>query len=803
MSTDAIRLAARSLRKQPAFAAVVILSLAIGIALNTTMYGVLDALIKPRIDLNDAGRLYRIRYYGDYHNFVDNSARDSAVATGMHTYESITRSGMTNRGVLIERGENIMEGNVQGVAPNYFDVLGARPIAGRTFLPSDEGSDASPVVIDETLGAELFPDGKSPIAQKIIVNGDAHVVIGVLSHLSHLPGEAATVYTIAPINARGMYARTIRLRDGASPQDADRELRVVADRFAAEARENPKDVGFIFHQAADPDFQFRPIHLGLIAAVIAVLLVACANLANIQLARGIGRRRELALRSALGATRGRIIRHLLTESVLLGALGLVLGLVLTYWGGVALHVSIPKSVGSLIVEPQMSWRVLLFALGATVFCLIAVGVAPSISVSRTDPNELLKSGAGTGATKKNRSRYAVLVGVEIALALALSTIGTATVHTWMVDSRRGYGFDPRPLATGYLTPTNPIGSTLLIPDLFQSITARLKAVPGVTNAAASMFGPMLKGYSVTVSEATGPHEVLAMGGSVLSVSPSYFRTIGRPIIAGRDFADGERDHAAVIVDRKMARKLWPNANPVGALIKLGEKKSDLPYVRVVGVVGEQKDYEIDPDASYTRQFAGGDGSIYYLPGPSDTASKYFPNALSFVARTDAHVERLPTALQHAIAGWGDARGSRVMSMAESMGIVQGIQNARFVASLFILFAAIGVSLAAFGVYGVVAHAVAERRRELGVRVALGATPRDILNAVLRETLVVALSGAAGGLFLTKYGVALLGDIASVDLYNAPLFAVVAAGIVGVAAVSAFVPAMRATRIDPTESLRAE
>jgi ABC-type antimicrobial peptide transport system permease subunit len=145
----------------------------------------------------------------------------------------------------------------------------------------------------------------------------------------------------------------------------------------------------------------------------------------------------------------------------------------------------------------------------------------------------------------------------------------------------------------------------------------------------------------------------------------------------------------------------------------------------------------------------------------------------------------------------------VMSMAENLGIVQGIQNARFVASLFILFAAIGVSLAAFGVYGVVAHAVAERRRELGVRVALGATPRDILSAVLRETVVVALSGAAGGLLLTKYGVALLGDIASVDLYNAPLFAVVATGIVGVAAVSALVPALRATRIDPTESLRAE
>jgi putative ABC transport system permease protein len=804
VSFDPIRLAVRNLRKQPAFTVVVILSLAIGIALNTTMYGVLDALIKPRIDLREPGRLYRIRYYGDYRNTVDNLARDSALATGMHTYESITRSGYPNSGVLMQHGENVTEGTVQGVASNYFDVLGARPLAGRTFLPSDETSDASPVDIDETLAAQLFPDGTSPVGRKIIVNNEAHVVIGVLSSLGHLPGERANVWTIEPIERRGMYARIIRLRGGASPQDADRELRVLAGRFAAQSGENPKDVAFIFHQAADPNFQFRSIHFGLIAAVIAVLLVACANLANIQLARGIGRRRELALRSALGATRGRIIRHLLTESVLLGAAGLALGLVLTYWGGAALHASIPKSIGSYIVEPQMSWRVLVFALGATVFCLIAVGVAPAISVSRTDPNELLKSGAGTGATKQNRSRYAVLVGVEIALALALSTIAAATVHTWLVESRKGFGFDPRPLATGYIAPTFAAGTVARVSDLMQSIAARVKSVPGVTNAATSEPGPMLPGMSITVDDPGGAREKLMMGGNVMTVTPSYFRTLGMPIIAGRDFLDGGQDHASVIVDRRTARKLWPNANPVGALIKLGERKSDLPYVRVIGVVGEQKGFESDEDMPFTQQVIGRDGHIYYLPGPTDTiAVGKYVGTMAFIARTDAHPEQLAIALQHAIADWGDVRGSRVMSMPESLGIVQRMQNARFVAMLFILFAGIGVSLAAFGVYGVVAHAVAERRRELGVRVALGATRRDILNAVLRETLVVALSGAAGGLLLTKYGVALLGDIASVDLYNAPLFAVVTAAIVGVAAVSAFIPALRATRIDPTESLRAE
>ena len=803
MLLDSLRSAARSLRRQPAFVTVVVLSLALGIALNTTMYGMLDALLRPRIDVRDPGQLYWIRFYGDYKWRVDNPTRDAVLSSGTHTYESVTRSELAVFAQQIQHDGHFSEGVVQAVAWNYFDVLGARPLTGRTFIASDETPDAAAIVIDETVASQLFPDGGSPVGANVTINHEARTVVGVVSDFTRLPGELAVAWQVAPRKLRGgLFQRLIRLRPGATRVDAERELATVSARIAIAAGENPKDDVLRFHQAADPEFQLRPMHRGLIYAVAAILLVACANLANIQLARGIGRRRELALRSALGASRVRIITHLMGESIILGVAGLALGLVLTYWGAHALHASIPPSVGKYLVEPQLSWRVLVFAIVALLFCLFAVGLAPAISISRTDPNELLKSGAGTGTTKPNRRRYAVLVGVEIALSLALCCIATATVHTWMFyRGRSSFGYDPHSLSTGSLTPKLPPGTVVRYSELLQSMSARIAAIPGVTDAATSMFWQSPEGNAVTVADAGGAREYPAPLAGITAVSPSYVRTMGWPIVQGRDFLDGERDHGGLIIDQPTARKLWPNNNPVGALLKLGDKKSNLPYIPVVGVIGEQKGFETPVDVSQTGARLG---RVFYVPGPTDTAViKVSRVALTFRARAANHPERLPTVLRQQIGSFPDASVSQVMTMVDFLGVTTGLQGARFLSELFVAFAALGITLAAFGVYGVVAHGVAERRRELGVRVALGASTRDILHAVLRESVVVALAGAAGGLFLTKHGVLMVSEIAMLDVYNAPLFAIVAVAVLCVATATAFIPAMRATRIDPTESLRAE
>ncbi|MGH7615965.1 MAG: ABC transporter permease [Gemmatimonadaceae bacterium] len=407
----------RSLRRQRSYVAVVVLSLALGISLNTIMYGMLDALLHPRMDMAQPENLWWIRYYGDYKFHVDNRQRDEALATGMHSYEAITRFEPGFRPQLLEHGQNLTEGSVAGVALNTFGMLGVHPIAGRTFGPADEGADVKPIVINQRLATSLFPNGESPLGATVMVDRDPYTVIGVLSDAADFPTYRTAAWRLVPFNSRAMYVRLIRLRNGATRADAERELSLLSERFAAEAGESPRDVAFRLHQAADPEFQFKGFHYALIAAVLSVLLVACANLANIQLARGISRRRELALRAALGATRSSLVAHLTIEAAILATAGLALGLLLTYWGTRGLSALIPPAVGNYIVKPQMSWRVLEFALAATAFCVLAIGVAPAIPVSRTNPSDLLKSGAGTGATRRHRLAYGWLVGLEIALAL--------------------------------------------------------------------------------------------------------------------------------------------------------------------------------------------------------------------------------------------------------------------------------------------------------------------------------------------------------------------------------------------------
>src|SRR6185503_12946825 len=531
-------------------------------------------------------------------------------------------------------------------------------------------------------------------------------------------------------------------------------------------------------------------------AVIAVLLVACANVANMQLARGIARSRELALRTALGATRGRIIAHLLIESLMLAGIGLGLGLALTFAGNALLRASIPPSVGEYIVEPRMSWRVLLFAIGATMACILIVGVLPAIKVSHVDPNELLKSGAGTGATRRHRRGYGFLVVAELALTLGLLSGATVMVRGAIHSASAWLGYDPMRLATGYFIRRPARKEYILQSEWLSSVAQRMRALPGIVNAAADMSGSYAGGGAL-LADSSGVRELIVAGYSYHVVSPSYFRTMGLPIIAGRDFRDGERDQPAIVIDEYTARKLWPNANPVGALMKLGNARSQRPFVRIVGVVGENDEHG-KPQLVDLSDFGATIGYVYYLPGPADTlAMGPYGVAASVTLRTSRNPA---TVLQE----MRTAGVTRALTMDDAMGLSRGRESRGFLAKLFTLFAALGLGLAAFGVYGVVAHSVAERRREIGVRIALGATARDVLHAVLRESVIIALLGVALGLLFTKYGVMLVAQFsANEDIFNAPLFAGVALFLASAAAASALVPAMRATRVDPTESLRSE
>ncbi len=484
--------------------------------------------------------------------------------------------------------------------------------------------------------------------------------------------------------------------------------------------------------------------------------------------------------------------------------GLALGLVLTFWSAHLLVGAIPQQVSQYVVEPQWSWRVLVFALAATICCIVLVGLLPAIRVSRTDPNELLKSGAGTGATRKTRRQYSILVASEIALALVLTSGAAVLIHAAVAADDNTLAYDPHPLATGWITLSATPGSSIRISAELDALASRLRAISGVDRAATTLrVSP--EHVAISYSDEGGVHEYPSFQG-IYAVSPSYLRTVGLPVRQGRDFLDGQPDEGAVIVDEHTAHLLWPNSNPIGQQIKFGDHRSTRPFLHVVGVVADNMDARM---LRLIRRYAvqtKGLGAIYYVPGVRDTIAvgRFNGILLQFVSRSDEKPERMPLIIRNAVRGWGDTKFAEVTSMEENLGIADIRATRNFVSRLFTLFAALGLALAAFGIYGVVAHSVAQRRREIGVRIALGATGRDILHSVLRESVVVGLAGVAVGLLMTKYGVKLLAAFAiEDDFFNAPLFALVAVVLLAVAAIAAFTPALRATRIDPTESLRSE
>jgi putative ABC transport system permease protein len=809
MTLDAIRVAVRTLRKQPVFTAVVVLSLGLAIALNTTMYAVLDALIHPRVDIRDPASLYRIQFFGDYHGHVSNAQRDSLLSLT----PSIEAVAWYNGGTFISPRplrayDQFAEAPVAIISRQYFELMAPKLVAGRIFARGDEEAETPPMVLGEALASRLFAPGINPLGGRVFVDSTPYIVVGVLSRYADFPQQHSGFVSFAsnPSGgwilgkpaARGMFTRVVRVRPGVTRAILERDLANVADRISVLAGE-PNSSAFRVGGTTGEQVQVQGVHLALIMAVVAVLLVACANVANMQLARGIGRSRELALRAALGADRKRLISHLLRESVVLTGAGLMLGLILTYWFGVALRASIPPAVGRYIVEPVYSWRVFAFALLATIVCIVLIGLAPAIRVSAVDPNSMLKSGAGTGATRRNRRQYALLIVVEMGIALALVCACGVSIQAALRTNAATYrqGYDPTPLAVGYLSADVRRGDRTPLPHAFARMLDRIRAINGVTSAAVSMSAGFVND-SLVFADSNGLRALAVPGANYRKVSPTYFRTMGLPIIMGRDFRDGERDVAAVIIDEYTAKKYWPNASPVGALIKFGAPASDAPYVRIVGVAGRYDDHgEIKP-INMADQSGATFGAIYYLPSDRDTSdwrALMFPS--SVVARTRGDATTLATAMRR--AGVVHAQ-----SMVDMLGLTAQRATIGFMATLFTLFAGLALALGAFGVYGVVAHSVAERRRELGVRIALGATSRDILRAVLRETVVIGLSGVAFGLLLVMRFLYPLQYFAyEGDIHDSVLFAALALFMLAVAGVSALVPARRATRVDPTEALRSE
>jgi putative ABC transport system permease protein len=817
MDRSTLRIALRTLSRHRGFTVVAVLSLAIAIALNTTMYSALDALIYPRIAAKKPENVYMFWYHAyQGHRMVRMNVDDVDLERAMRTagrgVEDLSGFGgparwFGSRGQpLAENGERYRRVSPMVVRSNFFDFLGTPALEGRTFRSDDE-SEATAAVISDRLADYIYPN-ESPVGQTLMLDGRGFAVIGVVKRTSVFSPLYGDVWILRQASSAPVPLNLVRFEDRVGIVEGREDLYMASAQLAQAAGGSATEAGFRLSPMHVGKFQFTRFHLALIGAVAAVLLVACANLANLQLARGLARSRELALRSAVGASRRQLIRLLVLESGVLAVMGLTLGVIMTLWGIELITASIPPSINDVVVEPQTSWRVFAFAAGAAVLCLFLVGLVPALRISRVDPNDLLKAGAGTGANRQHRRRYGLMVVAQIGFALPV-LIGAIVVLKESVRLAspeyiyRGYGYDPRPMISARVPFRAAPGQPLRVGDAAAEVVSRAKTVPNVIEAAGVTSREPLR-HRVSVDDANGViREEPAHLWSYRIVSPTYFRAVGQTIGRGRDFVEGESDGKSLIIDAATAKFLWGNnQDPIGRVIKFGPRDADLPWLRVVGIVHDPRDTFAIRRMDYTAGYrlAG----VWRVITPQDTANQRDAWSMSVRIRVRGNTELAAVRLQRALRTLRSTENATVVPLTDEMGLAQARTQQDFVSSLFTTFALLGLGLVAIGVYGIVSHSVVERKRELAVRISFGATARDILRAVLREGNALILAGVAIGLLLTKYTVWWLDRFMEEnDGYNALLFALIAAGLFVIAVFAAFIPAWRATRIDPVEALRSE
>lgn len=585
-----VRIATRTLLRHPTFAITATLALALAIAVNTTMFSVLDAMINPRIGAVHPEELYGVRYFGHFGRRLGISASDDALAAGGRTYSGYTASAYYGGGSAIQRGELVRRADITVVRPNFFTLLGIAPIDGAVTPSPEPAQAAASIVISDRLQSQLFQGGESPVGQSLDIDGASLRIIGVVRHYDGADALDHDVWMF-PRVGRTLSASLIRLRSGVTVAEAERELSVLASRIALGEHEQTKDARFAL-KPISRQFAAQRFHYALIGAGMAVLLVACTNLANLQLARGIGRASELALRSALGASRRQIVVQLMIESAVLATGALILAVLLATAGNAILHATIPPNVGAYVVQPQTSWRMVVFAAMTAAASLVIVGLVPALHVSRVDINSLLKSRAGTGAHRTNRRTYGALVITQIALTLPLVCAAVLLSRSAMRMSsaahrmREQFGFDTTPLLVASFQLPSPDSGSVRIAELAGTLVSRARAIPNVADAAAELTRAF-HNNSVTVDDNDGGiREFPNAGLTYKIVSPSYFRTMGLPIERGKEFMEGAHAEPLIIMDRGSGYYLWPRSAPIGRSMKLSGAHFDAPWIKVVGIVGD-------------------------------------------------------------------------------------------------------------------------------------------------------------------------------------------------------------------------
>jgi putative ABC transport system permease protein len=823
-----LRLAVRLSLKSPAFTAITLLALALGVGANTVIFSAFDAVMLRPLPYNDPDRIVTVwdsfpklgvaKIGVAYANFADLKARTRAFdPLALYTAGSTTGFNLTGLG-----GPERVQG--ARATADFFRALGVAPLHGRVLNREDEEVGRNHVAV---LGYDLwrrdFGGDARVIGQHVRLNDEDYTVVGVMPPGFSFPSGAEmpagqqfasatelwtpltvpkTPAALGDRQVRG-YRAVARLKPGVTVEQAQADTRAIIEQLVAEhPQENEGLDASVTTMRENQVGELRPAMLALLGAVGFVLLIACANIASLLLSRAAARRKEFAVRAALGASRGRILRQLLTESLLLAAVGGLLGLLLS---AVALRLLVALAPANIprLAEASIDLRVLAFTLAVSALTGLLFGLAPALHASRTDLFEAVKEGGrGTSGAGQRRLR-GLLVGAEVVLVFVLLIAAGLMLKSFRRLSEVAPGFDPSHVLTARVTLpalSYPTPKKLLF---YRQLVAGLSQKPGV-EAAALVRDLPLSGtdprYGVTVEGR--PREAQGDGYTVRDriVSAGYFRAMGIPFKRGRDFDEHDDEHApaVAVINESAARKMFPGEDPLGHVLVTGGNYAP-DNCRIVGVVGDVKfgglDSQPDPEVY-----------VHYLQLPESFMQPGI-GSMAVVVRGAGKATDLAGAVRQQVATL-DA-GLPVSSVTTMDEVLSGsLAPRRFDLLLLSLFAGAALALAAVGMYGVLSYWVAQRTREIGVRVALGARPSDIFRLVVFQAMTVVLAalgvGALAALALARVlSGTLSGLLFGVRATDPATFAAVALLLACVALVACFVPARRAVRVEPTTALRSE
>ena len=803
-----VRYAIRSLAKRPASTLVALLTLALGIGVNTAIFSAVDSVLLRPLPLKDSERLVSIWERGLKQGINQNEVAPANffdLRTQSQAFEGIGAHGPQDVNLT---GGNAEPERLNGelVTANVFPILGVDPALGRTFLPNeDQFGQHHVVVLSERLWQRRFNADASIINRNITLNGESFTVVGVMPRGFFFPERETELWipwAMEPGQASGRgdhYLRLVaRLKPGTNLTQANAEIDGIAGRLSAEYPKTNEGLTFIvnsLHQDYSGDLR-SPI-LILFAAVGLVLLIACANVANLLLAQATTRRREIAIRLALGARRWTIVRQLLIESLLLAGAGGLLGVIGAVWGVQALSKLLPESLSKL-QNVTINARVFLFTLGVSLLTAVVFGGVPALLAARAKPGETLSDVArDTGGGLSGRHVRRVLVVSEVALAVVLLVGAGLLIRSFQILRQVNTGFTMENLLTMRMVlPMPKYAKPEARRAFYDEALRRIQELPGVESAGVITFLPLSfngMNFAFSVEGQPSPGDMKLPFALYRVVSPDYFRAMGIPLQRGRffDAHDNADSQPVILVNRRLAEQYWPGEDPTGKRLKIGPLDSPNQWLTVVGVVGDVRQTGLYGDLRMD----------IYVPYAQERRVFIAPRDL--VLRTKGDAASVAGAVRQAV--WSvdkDQPVSHVRTMDQVFAAA--ISQERFQALLLGLFAALALALACIGLYGVISYAVAQRTHEIGIRMALGARPHDVLRLVLRQGMSLTVVGLVLGIAIGSVTTRVLSDMLYGVTARDPLtFVGVPILLLLVAFLACYIPARRATRIDPLAALRYE